>query len=143
MHLIACLLAGGAACHPHEDITDRRRCGSVERRDGVSPRRVPPCGRTVVCQDGRGDTPPVAYTKARSVHLSRIHTKRKIHLKSRLPPTSNLLMREGTFRRARSHSSEFHGSFLRLSLTVLVSFSALESRRAGSPLPSPLSIASG
>ena len=64
MHLIACLLAGGSACHPHEDITDRRRCGSVERRDGVSPRRVPPCGRTVVCQDGRGNTPPVAYAKA-------------------------------------------------------------------------------
>ena len=37
----------------------------VERRDGVSPRRVPPCGRAVVCQHRRGNTPPLAYTTTR------------------------------------------------------------------------------
>ena len=75
MHLIACSLAGGLACHQHEGITDRRRCGSVERRDGVSPRRVPPCGWTVVCQRRRGNTPPLAYTKTRSVTTLCIHPK--------------------------------------------------------------------
>ena len=73
MLLIACSLAGGLACHQHEGITDRRRCGSVERRDGVSPRRVPPCGWTVVCQHRRGNTPPLAYTKTRSVITLCIH----------------------------------------------------------------------
>ena len=63
MLLIACSLAGGLACHQHEGITDGRRCGSVERRDGVLPRRVPPCGRTVVCQHRRRKAPPLAYTK--------------------------------------------------------------------------------
>ena len=61
MHLIACSLAGGLACHQHEGITEGRRCGSVERRDGVSPRRVPPCGRTVVCQHRQ--LPPIVSGK--------------------------------------------------------------------------------
>ena len=54
---------GGSACSSHEDIIRRRRCGSVERRDGVSPRRVPPCEWTSVCQARRGNTPPMVHAK--------------------------------------------------------------------------------